>query len=153
MIELSEAEKGYVAGIIDGEGYIGCVIATFGQVSMRVEVGSTSIELVNWLYNKFGGKICARKKKRASHHKDAYVWYMCGKKIKYFLEPLLPYLIIKSRHAKTAIKICEMIGEIHDSKWKEISEKDKIKKMILVDQMSKLNKRGVDDAEDSAPVA
>ncbi len=53
---MTEAERAYVAGIIDGEG---CVQARLykNKLKLRVEVGNTARELPEWLADRLGGTV------------------------------------------------------------------------------------------------
>ena len=60
--QLEETEKAYLAGIIDGEGYIGLQKSPTGTYSVRLAVNTTSETLAKWIHNttKCGKKIQER---------------------------------------------------------------------------------------------
>ena len=73
-MELTEFEKGYIAGIIDGEGSI--LLTRFHANEHRspcVSVASTTKEILSFLKEKCGGSV-AVKKKYADHYKDSWTW-------------------------------------------------------------------------------
>ena len=53
MNNITETDKAYLAGIIDGEG---CINVTEDKQStgIRVEVGSTDPRVIDWIYRKTG---------------------------------------------------------------------------------------------------
>lgn len=69
---MTDLEKGYLAAIIDGEG----TVTLTKDSSFRyptIEVSSTTLEIVEYLKDHFGGVI-SRKNERSPKWKQAYVW-------------------------------------------------------------------------------
>ena len=99
---LTEFEKYYIAGILDGEGYI-----TNNYSNYVVGVGMTDKKLIAWLYKKLGGSFRLTKRQRGKRglNKQMYVWKINGmKQVQSFLMAMLPYLKVKSGRAQEIIK-------------------------------------------------
>ena len=106
----TETEISYLAGIIDGEGFIGIHSCTkrknkssFYQV--RVGVINTNRELLDWIKLKFGGSVCSRgKPTNPEKHRQCYQWRVEAKKAGELIRLVLPYLIIKTEQAKIVLE-------------------------------------------------
>lgn len=103
---LSEADLGYMAGILDGEGSI-CIVRMLRgspKVSFNVQVSITNTDLVmlDWLTDRLGGSIIAHGRYKGTG-KMCFRWYMGGYSALPVLERLKPYLMVKKRQADLAI--------------------------------------------------
>lgn len=94
---MTEVEKAYAAGLMDGEGTI-----TLTRRNRRekyrwpvVSVTSTTIEIIEFLRG-FGGSVCARPP-RKSHHKPVWVWSVRSQKAPEFLRMVRPYMVEPSK--------------------------------------------------------
>lgn len=95
----------YLAGFIDGEGYIG-IIKDERRINRRridsytavIKVANTDENIIRWLKDSFGGTIYKRMMKEKQN--DAYCWTLEGKKLLPFLEKVSPYLKIKKRQSE-----------------------------------------------------
>jgi hypothetical protein len=128
---LTEAEKGYLAGIIDGEGCIRLArrLGKRGQhiYLIQVVIANTSPKLHEWLESKIPGSGYVNKKThytdpRPSSHpaqwKPSYRWIVSGSRFAIvFLKEIAPYLIIKREQAELLIN-----GYVHLSE----SERDEL---------------------------
>ena len=74
---MTETEKAYIAGIIDGEGSIMLQRIHKNEFpSPCVSVASTSLELLNWLKKTiWKGFIFSKKNYNPEVHKDCYAMY------------------------------------------------------------------------------
>ena len=108
---LSETEKAYIAGIIDGEGCICLVKAKRGQrkrgpspyvfYAIHLRVANTRHELIAWLLDRIGGKMYVLQKTRGNR-KLALQWHTQGRQAKDLLAQVEPYLVIKRAQAEVA---------------------------------------------------
>ena len=89
LAHLSDAERGYIAGIIDGEG---CICRD------RIRVTNTDKYLLEWLQLKLGGAIGNQKSYKENHTK-CYYWNYSTVASEQLLIQVLPYLIIKRQKA------------------------------------------------------
>jgi hypothetical protein len=73
---------------------------------LRITVTNTSTDLMQWLYENFGGTL--RGKPRAKQvHKATYDWIYDNGKAIYILELIRPYLVVKKRQAELGIEFIE----------------------------------------------
>ncbi len=89
----------YVAGIFDGEGNI-----YIKGTNIQANVSNTNWKLITELIKKFGGGI-SEFTREEPHHKRCWLWRVCGDNAEDFLRKIEPYLIIKKKKAKKAIKV------------------------------------------------
>jgi len=109
---LTEGQKGYLAGILDGEGNITALRRHPDSFARwQISILNTNVPLMDWLRAKTGftpaidkraGYIYLRTGKQ--HTKDIYRWRICGSiNVLLLLELLLPYMIVKREMALTTI--------------------------------------------------
>ena len=95
----------YLAGIVDGEGYIGINFYKKGKwncsdnYKVRLTISTTSLELIDWLLNNFGGYL-HQKPVYSDTHNQSYNWTVYCKYAGELLKMVYPYLIIKKRQAE-----------------------------------------------------
>lgn len=103
---LSETEKAYLAGIIDGEG---CITINRRVAKGRapvyalyVGIATTSPALKQWLEEHFPERVYIRKMtKMREHHRQSYEFVLSGnRQVIVFLREIAPYLIIKRDQAE-----------------------------------------------------
>ncbi len=154
ILKLSNVEKAYLAGIVDGEGslYIARQEAhgNNGQLKYfyraRVTVANTDIGVLTWLTNTIKvGAFCypmdSRKEKKG--WKDVWQWTLASKAVEEFLEQLLPYLVIKKERATLLIRYRKLINTRthvyagHPLTKKEVDTREQIYK-----EVKELNKKG-----------
>lgn len=134
---LTETEKAYLAGIVDGEGTI--TIFTNGSVfSLRVGVSGTSIVFASWVSEKFGKNVVTDKHKKYKHknYKDCYSVSLHGDEAKELLSLIIPYLITKREQAAIALQFPTKF-----SKGNSYTEEDKLLRAICAIKLSDLNCR------------
>lgn len=105
--DFTEAEKGYIAGIIDGEGNMGFRKYKVGDREHRTSsyviylcISGTSSLLFNWIGEKFdfGGYWTARKNDPI--RKPVHSWRVQSNRAIQILKEIYPYLIIKKELAE-----------------------------------------------------
>jgi hypothetical protein len=134
---LTEAEKGWIAGIIDGEGYIGLVENDNGTRSLtpRVDVHSTTKCMQVELQRLVGAGYLGRKRLREGE-KQVFSWSLWAvETVGPFLEVVTPYLIVKRRVAHVVLDYCTrrrvLRGQSYDARdWRALK------------RVRELNKRG-----------
>lgn len=96
-MNLTDIQKGYIAGIVDGEGYIGLSKGK-GKFSPRLGIGMTNYETLKWLKDLIGG--CLYQTSR-SYITDSPCWtyVMTPTIMREVLPVIAPYLITKNRQA------------------------------------------------------
>jgi len=108
-LSLTESEKAYLAGIIDGEGSIYMGVnrhprATLGFCyEIHLEITNTDKKLIEWLMNKLGGRNVSWRPKRCDRSL-CYYWAMAKLEDVYtVLKEVYPYLILKRERAEVAM--------------------------------------------------
>jgi hypothetical protein len=104
--ELSDVERGYIAGIIDGEGTITLSIKQKGGTRhLSVTVSGTEISLIGYLLKVIGAGRITRKKVYQDHHKPSYTYAIYSRQAIDLLEQITPHLnTYKIKRAKLALK-------------------------------------------------
>lgn len=102
--KLTEAERGYIAGIIDGE----CGIAPHYSAYYCISTSITHKGVTDWLVKTVEGSHSYPRKARKSNHSDYWVWSLQGGgRVYSLLKTLLPYMIIKKEVAELIINDIE----------------------------------------------
>lgn len=132
---MSKTTASYIAGLIDGEGWIGVSkVKCYANSRTRrgyffkgnIAIANTNKSIIDWLKESFGG--CVREDRRENRKRVLYQWGTQNPKyIIRFLTVIRPYLRIKRAQADNLILFCQtfnqlsFIGEVNtslDSKWK-----------------------------------
>ncbi len=113
MFVLTELEKSYLAGLIDGEGSVTITKrmrwATTGtyQYNLQVIVSNTSLKLLGWLKQKLpgaGSYTHNRFSEAHPHWRLSFTFQLNGKGAWEFLKLIEPYLVIKKEQAVLGIE-------------------------------------------------
>lgn len=106
---MTDLEKGYLAGIIDGEG----TITLTRDKEFRyptISVSSTTIEIVNYLKLHFGGVITKKNEQlRNPNWKQAYCWTIVRRKAISLLEEVADYLMEPKKKARAELILKDYI--------------------------------------------
>lgn len=104
---MTEVEKAYIAGIIDGEGSI--MLQKFNKnefPSPCISIASTTLELLNWIVNTTHcRKIIHKKNYNKEKHKDCYSYVVKYNNAINLLSEIYPYLIIESKKKRAEMII------------------------------------------------
>jgi hypothetical protein len=104
--KLTEPERAYIAGILDGEGNINfCHINYRTEMGMRARIiiWNTNKELIEWLQSKVPGTVQCRTPRKSTHN-NCFAWTLHGIiKVRHLLNVLLPYLIVKKEQAQAVV--------------------------------------------------
>lgn len=106
---MTEIEKAYIAGIIDGEGSIMLQRFHTNQYPAPcVSIASTTIELLTWLKGTIGyGVIIKKKNYNPEKHKLSYSFVIKQNNAIKLLEDIYPYLIIESKRKRAEMIITQ----------------------------------------------
>ena len=115
IISLSESEKGYLAGIIDAVGSMGIYCSKckqskppynmHNQVAVRLVVGSTSPEIIEWLDKKIPDTYIHSAPAKDKGGRIMHTWVTSSReRVRSILDVVLPYLIIKKKQAEWILK-------------------------------------------------
>jgi len=96
-----KTEKAWAAGIVDGEGWIG-LEKKKGRTKKTpiVEVTNTNKNILDELYEKFGGNIYLCKRPSRPKANPCWLWRLRRKKCVLFLKEIKPWLIGKKEKAQ-----------------------------------------------------
>ncbi len=115
QLKLSDIDRAYLAGIIDGEGTIRIMkVASGTGFAPFLSISNTSVPLMNWLTNIFGnyalgGNIYQKKFKPNTNNKSQYVFNvnrLIG--IKQILTLIIDCLKIKQEQAKLVLELIQL---------------------------------------------
>jgi hypothetical protein len=138
-LELTDIDKGYLAGFLDGEGSIGFTYRKDRHGYTPTVIFSNSDKSVlEWIRNRIGG-ILTRESRRNPHHKDGYKLYFRSRAdILPLLRTLLPHLKVKKKQAELMIQFCEsrLNRKVQNSPLT-------VEELKIIKEVSKLNKRGI----------
>ena len=101
-IVLTEVEKAYIAGIVDGEGYISIINRRPGaDYCVQLGIANTSDVLLVWLSRKLGvnvsaGEVRGSKLVFGGKYKPLYRIVLHGQKAQEVVRAIRPYLIVKA---------------------------------------------------------
>src|SRR3990167_8353040 len=99
-IKLPVHIAAYAAGIIDGEGSF--FLGPAGRdrhVAMNLQVVNTNADVIRWLQRTFGGGM-SQARARSPRCKIPFHWMLTSRGVRKILPAMLPYLIVKRRHAE-----------------------------------------------------
>lgn len=147
MAVMSKLQAAYLAGLIDGEGYIGILKNKHGEKSVWsstreyfftpvLKVAMTDRELIEWLYKSFGGTFETRKAK--GNAKESYCWSMRKSQVQDFLKLLYPFLQVKKRDADIIFRFMKT----NNGAGHPISEENHLIRIKLYEEIRKLHSRG-----------
>lgn len=117
--KLSETERAYIAGFIDGEGTIGISLVYRNGLPIHgtpvVSISNTNKRVLEWIASKVNR---AKWIKKSVHvykqpeynprHRDFYALNLCSRlRLEPFLKAILPYLQIKRKLAQTVLEFYE----------------------------------------------
>ena len=100
----------YLAGVIDSDGCI--AISKYYDTKkpnrspryvVDLTVVNTSVRLMNWLVDNYGGSY-SKRRKHSESHKDTYSWKYTNSKAVTLLALIKPYLVEKWDRAENAIQ-------------------------------------------------
>ena len=140
-IKIPKDLRGYLAGIVDGEGYIFIVFSKSTQNYLcGVYIKNTNKRVLEIFVKYFGGKINFRKSSKPNE-KDCYTWTCFGFKAAELCRKVLPYLIIKRKQAELLLEFSKTL-KINPSDNYKLSVNIQNKRKRLISEIKALNKRG-----------
>jgi hypothetical protein len=112
LMKLTEAEKGYLAGLIDGEGCINIAKNQGRYYVLQVITAQTNEYLLDYWHKKTGiGSLHLMKRSKSGENDSAkWHWHCANNQAKALLEIIRPYLVLKCEEARVAleyVKTCE----------------------------------------------
>jgi len=149
MIQLTDRQLGYIAGLIDGEGTIGIThyVSKSGRprFQVRVSIYNSCGEVLNFVKELLGGYVHHRRRDKGIHNwKDMYTWYVEAQKAKELLALVEPVLIIKRRQAQLALEMLQTYMSKDNNIYGCNGAPDSLfdARMRIKEQMHILNRKG-----------
>lgn len=162
----SKLKSAYVAGFVDGEGYISLKRGNSKEskyvfYTPVITVSSTVESIIYWLKESFGGWYYPSKPKNGKNWKDQYRWTLTGKNLRPFLQTIYPYLRIKKKQCELVLRKIKLQETIFDKlpfkKISQINENREGKRISnlayreeqrseiekIYEELRKLNRRGI----------
>lgn len=141
---LSDTDAAYIAGIVDGEGWIGIhklgsrggTSRRVGQYRMCVEVGNTNEPVIRFLKSRLHGAVTFHPGRGGS--KAHWKWRCTSHIALLVLDAVLPYLIIKRRQAV----LCRRFQRYTQSPSRIVTDKAVAVQTRIHDEVRALNRRG-----------
>lgn len=100
MPMVSKLRASWLAGFIDGEGWIGIYKRKQGWHCCQLTISNTNKEIIEWLQKSFGGGIITKKVFIGQNWKEQYWWQVYNKKrLDAILLAIIPYLKVKKKQA------------------------------------------------------
>jgi len=115
---MSKLTASYLAGFIDGEGYI-ALRSDKQYYAAILKVASTDEWIIKWIQESYGGSYYKRIGYKPNH-KDSYYWTLNGKKLKVFLQKIQPYLKLKKEQCRLVLKKIKL-QELKNLPYRNIS--------------------------------
>lgn len=102
---MTETEKAYIAGIIDGEGSIMLIKFHSNELpSPCVSIASTTIELLKWIKSTVGkGVIINKKNYKPEIHQTCYSYTVKYNVALDLIKDIYPYLIVPSKKKRAKL--------------------------------------------------
>ncbi len=110
---MKNEEIAYLAGLFDGEGYVGFGKYTSGRKSqeghtrkysrLRAHITNTDKNILLWVKSQTGKGYVTGAGQPIERRKQIFRWYVASAGARYFLNLILPYLRIKKEKVKTVL--------------------------------------------------
>lgn len=131
-MNLTELEKAYIAGIIDGEGSISCSYGNNGLPQLFVAVGMGKPILPLWLKEKIGTGTYSQCVSKYSHDGFMYQWNLAGATAKPLLEAIQPFIVLKREEVRIALLFIDTLKS-RSQRQQKMSEEDLLEKFRLAE--------------------
>jgi len=118
---LTETELAYIAGIIDGEGWITNKCRGRG-FELVLFVGNTDAKLLNWLADKLQLKPERHGRIKSPKHKPLFTLSLSTHHTFKLLNLLIPYLIAKREQAQELCRQYQQYFEETEQAWRKVEE-------------------------------
>lgn len=146
-IQLSDTDRAYAAGLVDGEGSIritsrgkyGGTTFRQGQYTLMVEMTNTDHGMIQWMVQQFGGSVSYHAENVEQNRKAKWHWRVAANKALYVLDAIWPYIKTKRQQAKLGRRFqryAQYAGRAATSKVQALHER-------FYQELGALNKRGV----------
>jgi hypothetical protein len=156
---ITEVQVAYLSGCFDADGSVSIAKSKAGtqgiknpRYVLRVNIVNTSVELMNWLYENFGGLIKKRPLINPEKHRQTYDWSFDNGKAIDVLELMEPHLIVKKKRVQVAIELLRGWKTNHGQGAKTSAEEVERREALYL-QMKALNQFGPVQPQRLSPLA
>jgi hypothetical protein len=138
--ERGLAERAYLAGLLDGEGWIGMWHPRgSGVYGCRVGIRMTDRQPIDVMFRRYGGTFSLDESSRPSHWRAIFEWKVCGRSCLPVLRDALPFLLVKRLQARIVLAVAAS----YDGGRLDVMERERRRIAYLV--LKSLNARGARD--------
>ena len=141
---ITNEQKAYIAGIIDGEGCLSAKLMKQRNgsysVILMLYITNSNKKVINLISSKYGGYVYTR------HRKNRRVLYenrLQGELLEKLLKDIYPYSIIKKQELKLGLMFCKTL--MKKNKTKGLSDKIHQKRLKIKEELHKLKKPNYDN--------
>lgn len=141
----------YLAGVLDADGSVCISKATAESMKMGsnynpryvlyMNIVNTSLELMEWLVQNFGGRYKVRKK-LSENHRTTYDWRLQNNQTVEILKLIIPYLIIKKERALHGINYIDGMPPRPTGRGAKTSPDEVSRREIFYLKMKEMNQQG-----------
>lgn len=141
---LSDTERAYIAGILDGEGSISISRKTDPTMKsghgyrLSIEIANTDENLMSWLQSVTGLGHVRKHARTCDRHKQAYRWNLWSLEAYQLLATIYQFLIVKRTRAFIAMRFVEE----HSGAKPSLTAEQAAEQKAIYEEMKTLNKRG-----------
>ena len=106
--DMSEWQKAYIAGIIDGEGCIQSSYPKSRRFVLKITIGMTHKPTMEWLSSIFGARAIEQNRYNPNMRRN---WYIAlpAARAGHLLKTIYPYMLTKQEEADVAIQIWDTL--------------------------------------------
>jgi len=105
---MTALDTAYLAGLLDGEGFIGLCSNGRAVPQPVVQIGMTHLQILEWASTSFGGKVSLLgRPRKPKAHKQCYLWRTRDTQaVANLLARVVPFLKIKKKAAVLVLDYC-----------------------------------------------
>lgn len=141
---MTETDKAYIAGILDGEGCITVYLYPSGSIKPQVMIANTNLPLLQWIQSFYGGAI-SKHTNYNENAKQCYRLQLFGFRALPILRDSYKYLRIKKLQADMLLSVPRFL-KLEETKGKHgklLTEEERINNRAFVVKMRALNQQGL----------
>lgn len=156
----------YAAGFFDGEGCVNFAVSRYRRhgelrgkaISLRVMIGNTDLEVLQWFVATFGGRIDKKPRHSSKNARPCWVWSATFKEALPFLQAIRPYSRVKSSQIDLVLEFSAWRLQPVETRcyklpggrgtWKRTPE-SLAKEAEYKTRLHELNRRGIADSHDN----
>lgn len=111
-MNVADTDWAYLAGLIDGEGCIRNHVSGHGHINGNLRVYQRAPEVLQWIVDTFEVGYL-----RKRPNQELWVYHLQRRfQLKWLLEGVLPYLIVKRKQAELILELIESKGTKYQHK-------------------------------------